>query len=133
METLFTRLHSSETRSAVIDAVLALFTRWRLHDINQAQLLGVGDIGNFKYPNLLNPEPVVLARAGDLLAIDRALNRYYAYQPRVCDRWVSTPQKQLNGATPLAIMLTEGYRGIGKIRELVESQLRNLGSKRQTG
>ena len=122
-ETLLPQIQSPEARIAVIEAVLALFARWRLHDINQAQLLGVEDIAILKNQKTGKVASAVLTRAGNLLAIDRALNRYYAYQPRVCDQWISSPQEQLTGATPLAVMLKDGNRGIRKIRDLVESQL----------
>ncbi|MGD8569447.1 MAG: DUF2384 domain-containing protein [Gammaproteobacteria bacterium] len=122
-DTLLPQLQEPEARHAVIDAVMALFVRWRLHDLNKAQLLGVADIADLKHHRAHKMESTVLARAGHLLAIDRALNRHYAYQPRMCDQWVSRPQEALNGETPLAVMLEQGSRGIRKVRELAEFQL----------
>lgn len=123
--TLLPHRQERETRQAAIDAVLALFVRWRLHDLNKAQLLGVANIADLKSHQAHRTESMALARAAHLLAIDRALNRHYAYQPRMCDQWVSRPLEALNGETPLAVMLEQGSRGIRNVKELAESQLNN--------
>ncbi|WP_455200127.1 hypothetical protein, partial [Kaarinaea lacus] len=66
---------------------------------------------------------VVLTRMGDLLAIDRALLKYFPYQPTARDVWVTIPKESLGGETPLAIMLSQGSNGISEVRRLAESLL----------
>ncbi len=123
-ETLLPQLETPEARRAAVEAVLALFARWRLHEVNQAELLGVAAINKLKSTGIAALDASVLKRAGNLLAIGRALKKNYSYQPVARDQWIMKPQKQLKGETPLAIMLLKGDEGIRIIRELAES-LRN--------
>jgi hypothetical protein len=123
-ETLLPQLETPDARRAAVEAVLVLFTNWRLHEVNQAELLGVAAINKFKNTGIADIDAGVLKRVGNLLAIGRALKKHYPYQPVARDQWIMTPQIQLNGETPLAIMLTKADEGIRIVRELAES-LRN--------
>ena len=120
-ETYLHELQDPEARQAVIDAVIALFKRWELHPVNQAELLGIADMTDLKRASLTTDASVVFERIGHLLAIDRALLKRFPYQDTTRDRWVWQERAQLHGETPMAFMLHHGLDGIKRIRQLLES------------
>lgn len=119
-ETLVTELRTPEARTALADALHALFQQWGIHDINQIELLGIQEIKKLQQGVPLPDDTDVLERAGQLLAIERALNKLYPYQPGRRNDWVLTPNSMLNDVPPINIML-EGLDGIKKVRELIEA------------
>ena len=120
-ETYLHELQDPEARQAVIDAVTALFKRWNLHPVNQAELLGIPDMGDLKQVSLTSEASSIFERIGHLLAIDRALFKRFPYQETMRDRWVWQERLQLQSETPMAFMLQQGLEGIKKIRQLLES------------
>jgi len=120
VETLLPQIKDPEARRAIVDAIFALFARWHLHEINQAQLLGIGSVSDLKQYKFPTDDAAVLTRMGDLLAIDRALLKYFPYQPTARDLWITIPQDRLDGEVPLAIMLAQGSIGISKVRQFAE-------------
>ena len=123
VETLLPEIKDPGARRAIVDAVFALFDRWHLHEINQAQLLDIEKVTELKQYTFPTDDASVLTRMGDLLAIDRALYKYFPYQPTARDLWITLPKDDLDGETPLAIMLAQGSTGISKIRRFAESLL----------
>jgi hypothetical protein len=123
-ETLFPQLQDPEARKAVAEVLIALFDRWQLHELNQAQLLGLDSIYSLRRDKMLPNTPAVLERAGHLLAIDRALLKQYPYRSGYRDRWVtipSEPSDSFGGESPLQVMLTRGIEGIREVQEYLES------------
>ena len=120
-ESLLGELQDTEARQAVIDSTLALFKRWQLHEVNQSQLLGVSSISTLKRQSPDKLEMAVFTRMGNILAIDRALQKHFCYEPKNRDNWILQSQEELKGETPLDIMLTQGDKGIRKIKQLAES------------
>ena len=118
-ETLVTELRTPEARTALAEALLALFKQWGIHDINQLELLGVQELNKLQYGVPLPDDTDVLERAGQLLAIERALSKRYPYQPSRRNDWVLTENPMLNAVPPINIML-EGLDGIKKVRELID-------------
>lgn len=121
-ETWLHLLQDPVARRVVIDATGALFKRWRLHPVNQAELLGLSDMSELEHYTSAAMEPQVFERIGHLLAIDRALQMLYPYQAKLRDQWVWQTQAQLDKQTPMALMLREGMDGIKLIRHILESQ-----------
>ena len=119
-ETLLPQLQDPEARKAVSEVLIALFDRWQLHELNQAQLLGLDNISSLRRDKILPDTPAVLERVGHLLAIDRALLKQYPYRSGYRDRWVTIPSDSFNGESPLQIMLTRGIEGIREIQEHLE-------------
>jgi hypothetical protein len=119
-ETLLPQLQDPEARRAVSEVLIALFDRWQLHELNQAQLLGLDNISSLRRDKILPDTPAVLERVGHLLAIDRALLKQYPYRSGYRDRWVTIPSDSFNGESPLQIMLTRGIEGIREIQEHLE-------------
>lgn len=120
-ETLLPQLEEAEARESVLEAVFALFDRWELHELNQARLLGVSQIADLKQNKWPANSADVLRNIGHLLAIDRALMKYFPYEPTSRDLWILVPKKEFADETPLAIMLEDSLAGILKVRELAES------------
>ena len=121
-ETWFHLLQDPLSRRVVIDAICLLFKRWRLHPINQAELLGLSDMSELEKYASPDTAPQVFARIGHLLAIERALLAQYPYQAKLREQWVWQVQSQLDKQTPMALMLREGLDGIKLVRYMLESQ-----------
>lgn len=124
-ETLLPQLEEGDARESVLEAVFALFDRWQLHELNQARLLGVSRIADLKQNIWPTNSTEVLINIGHLMAIDRALLKYFPYEPTSRDLWILVPKKELADETPLTVMLEQGTDGIRKIRELAESLVKH--------
>lgn len=118
-DTLLPQLEDPEAREAVAEALMALFARWDLHEVNQAQLLGLSSVYELKR-KMVEASSDTMERAGYLLAVDRALLKQFPAQPGKRDRWIFTRNAKLGGLTPLAVMLEQGVPGIILVKELVE-------------
>jgi hypothetical protein len=119
-DTLLPQLEDPEAREAVAEALMALFTRWGLHEVNQAQLLGLASVYELKR-KIVTADSNTMERAGYLLAVDRALLKQFPLQSGKRDRWIFTGNARLGGLTPFAVMLEKGVPGIVLIKNLVES------------
>jgi hypothetical protein len=119
-ETLLPQLEDPEAREAVAEALMALFARWGLHEVNQAQLLGLSTVYQLKR-KIVDAGSDTMERAGYLLAVDRALLKQFPSRPGKRDRWIFTGNVRLGGLTPLAVMLEKGVPGMILIKKLVES------------
>ena len=118
-ETLLPELQEPEARAAVAEALMALFERWQLHEVNQAQLLGLSSAVELKQ-KIIQADSDTMERVGYLLTIDRALLKRFPYQPEQRDLWIFATSDHLNGLTPLSIMLENGLQGIMSISDLAE-------------
>lgn len=127
-KSLLPELHEPEARAAVAEVLKALFDRWQLHEVNQAQLLGLSSGIELKQ-KIIQANTETMERAGNLLAIDRALLKRFPNQPERHDRWVFTANDHLDGLTPLSIMLENGLRGILSIRALAELRHESVDDK----
>ena len=119
-DTLLPQLEDPEARKAVAEAVLALFDRWDLHEVNQARLLGLPTVIGLKR-KILDADSDTMERIGYLLAIDRALLKHYPLEPSKRDSWIFTTNEHLDGMTPLSVMLKEEVPGMVVIKALAES------------
>jgi hypothetical protein len=120
-ETLVPELTSTEARTALAAALLAAFERWGVPPDKQAALLGVPDIAALRRGAPLPEDAEVLARAGHLLAIDRALRRHYGERAVLRDAWLLMPYPELGGQSALALLLA-GIDGIKRVRQLIEAE-----------
>jgi hypothetical protein len=119
-DTFLPELHTPEARKAVAELLLAVFQRWALHEVKQAELLGMDDIAALQRGEPLPELYDTLERAGLILAIDRSLGRLYAGDRVLRDGWVTFPNSALGGLTPLTVMLG-GLDGIRRIRHLLQT------------
>lgn len=122
-ETFVPEMTSREAREALAAVVIATLDRWGLPQAKQAALLGLPDIASLRDGRPLPAEFDVLARAGHLLAIDRALQELYGANAVQRDVWLMYSYSELGGQSPLALMLT-GLEGIKAVRKFVETRLK---------
>lgn len=118
-ETYLSGLHSVEARRALAEVVLALFRHWGIHELNQAELLGMAEVKSLWEGAALPNRMSVLERAGLLLAIDRMLKQQFTEDPLMRDKWVEFPNVALDGRSPLQKML-EGIEGIREVHDLLQ-------------
>ena len=119
-DTLITELTTPEARLALSEALLALFHQWGIHELNQLELLGLQKSNQLQPGVPLPNDKTVLERAGQLLAIERALHKVFPYQPSKRNAWILTANPLLNNEKPITIML-EDLDGIKKVREHIEA------------
>lgn len=118
-KTRLNEIREPEARKALAEAVLALLEQWQLHPVNQAALLGLDDIASIKGGEPLPMDDEVSERTAHLLAIGRALNRLFPYQPERRSAWVAENNAVLDGATPLQWMLG-GLEQMRTLHEMLE-------------
>jgi hypothetical protein len=122
-ETFVPEMTSREAREALAVAVIATLDRWGLPQAKQAALLGLPDVASLRDGRPLPDEFDVLARAGHLLAIDRALKKIYGADSVQKDVWLMYSYSELGGQSPLALMLA-GLEGIKSVRKFVEARIK---------
>ncbi len=118
-DTYLSGMDTNEGRRALAEVLLAMFRHWGVEAPQQAELLGMEEVESLWQGAALPNKTTVLERAGQLLAIDRALAKKYADQPLLREQWVSNPNIWLRGRSPLQRML-EGVEGIREVRSLIE-------------
>jgi hypothetical protein len=116
--TLLPEVHDPETRHALAEAVFGVLGGWGVALAKQAELLGLGAPLDPLQP--LPDDADVLARAGHLLGIERALKRHYPDDPAARPAWLMLPAAELDGQPPLRVML-DGVDGIKRVRSLLET------------
>lgn len=120
-----TDLHSRESRSSLARVVTRLFEHWNLAGVDQAGLLGLSSQSRSAIAGYRRGEPLadsvdLLARAGHLLGIHKALRIIFPHDRDLAYRWVTTPNRRFGGSTPLAVMLTYGFEGILAVRRYLD-------------
>jgi hypothetical protein len=122
---LQTDLHSRGSRERLARMVVQLFERWRLSAVDQATLLGLSansrsSVARYRRGEPLADSPDLLARAGHLLGIHKALRIIFPHDLDLAYRWVSAPNRRFGGEAPLAIMRRHGYEGILAVRRYLD-------------
>jgi transcriptional regulator with XRE-family HTH domain len=105
--------------------LMELFRHWALSPTDQAVLLGVSTQSRSTLARYRRGEPLadsadLLARAGHLLGIHKALRILFPHDRDLAYRWVSAPNRRFGGATPLDIMKRHGYEGILAVRRYLD-------------
>jgi hypothetical protein len=117
-------LHSRASRERLARMVVELFDRWRLSAVDQATLLGLSGnsrstVARYRRGEPLADSPDLLARAGHLLGIHKALRIIFPHDLELAYRWVSAPNKRF-GTTPLEVMKRHGYEGLLAVRRYLD-------------
>lgn len=117
--TLLPEIHSHDTRLALAEAVLGVLADWGVAPAKQAELLGLGGRAPLPAGSPLPDDPGVLAHAGHLLGIERALKRLHPDDPAARRAWLMAPAAELGGQAPLREMLG-GVEGRKRVRSLLD-------------
>ena len=117
-------LHARTSRERLAHMVVALLDHWKLAPNDQAVLLGLSTQSRSTIARYRRGEPLadsadLLARAGHLLGIHKALRILFPQDRDLVYQWVSTPNRRF-GATPLEIMKRHGYEGILAVRRYLD-------------
>ena len=119
-----TNLHARDSRERLARMVVSLLDHWNLSPNDQAVLLGLSTQSRSSVARYRRGEPLadsadLLARAGHLLGIHKALRILFPHDRELAYRWVSTPNRRF-GATPLEVMKRHGYEGILAVRRYLD-------------
>ena len=117
-------LHARGSRERLARMVVALLDHWKLAPNDQALLLGLSTQSRSTVARYRRGEPLadsadLLARAGHLLGIHKALRILFPHDRDLVYRWVTTPNRRF-GATPFEIMKRNGYEGILAVRRYLD-------------
>jgi hypothetical protein len=117
-------LHARASRERLAKMVVSLLDHWNLSPNDQAVLLGLSAQSRSTIARYRRGEPLadnadLLARAGHLLGIHKALRIIFPHDRDLAYRWVSAPNARF-GATPLQIMKRHGYEGILAVRRYLD-------------
>ena len=119
-------LRSRPSRERLARLVVALLDHWALSPSDQAALLGLSPQSRSTVARYRKGEPLadsadLLARAGHLLGIHKALRILFPHDLDLAYRWVGTPNRRFDGAAPLEVMKKHGYEGILAVRRYLDS------------
>ncbi len=117
-------LHARESRERLARMVVSLLDRWNLGPNDQAVLLGLSTQSRSTIARYRRGEPFadsadLLARAGHLLGIHKALRILFPHDRELAYRRITTPNRRF-GATPLEVMKRHGYEGILAVRRYLD-------------
>jgi transcriptional regulator with XRE-family HTH domain len=117
-------LRSRTSRERLAKLVVSLLDRWQLPPNDQAALLGLSAQSRSTVARYRRGEPLadsadLLARAGHLLGIHKALRILFPHDLDLAYRWISAPNRRF-GASPLEVMKRHGYEGILAVRRYLD-------------
>lgn len=117
-------LRKRESRERLAHLVVTLLDHWQLSPHDQAALLGLSAQSRSTVARYRRGEPLadnadLLARAGHLLGIHKALRILFPHDLDLAYRWVTAPNARF-GTTPLEIMKRHGYEGILAVRRYLD-------------
>ena len=117
-------LHTRASRERLARMVVSLLDHWNLAPNDQAVLLGLSAQSRSTIARYRRGEPLadnadLLARAGHLLGIHKALRILFPHDRDLAYSWVSTANRRF-GTTPLDLMKRHGYEGILAVRRYLD-------------
>jgi hypothetical protein len=117
-------LHQRGSRERLARMTVSLFDHWQLSAPDQASLLGLSPDSRATVARYRKGEPFadntdLLARAGHLLGIHKALRIMFPHNRDLAYRWVTTPNRRFGGRMPLETM-KRGYEGILAVRRYLD-------------
>ena len=118
-------LRERATRERVARMVVALLDHWELNPADQATLLGLSAQSRSTVSRYRKGEPLadsadLLARAGHLLGIHKALRIMFPHDRELAYRWIGTPNRRFGDTPPLDVMKKHGYEGILAVRRYLD-------------
>lgn len=122
------QLADEPTRQDLARVLMALFERWQLSTDVQLSLLGLSPesrklLGLYRRGvRGLPANRDALDRAGYLLGMHKALRLLFPENPTLRYGWVHLRNRQLEGRTPLEVMLDEGLVGLARMARFLDFQ-----------
>jgi transcriptional regulator with XRE-family HTH domain len=117
-------LRSRASRERLAKMVVALLDHWKLPLNDQAALLGLSAQSRSTIARYRRGEPFgdsadLLARAGHLLGIHKALRIMFPHDRDLAYRWVSAPNRRFGSRAPLEVM-KQGFEGLLAVRRYLD-------------
>jgi transcriptional regulator with XRE-family HTH domain len=117
-------LHSRGSREQLAKMVVSLLDHWKLPLNDQAALLGLSAQSRSTIARYRRGEPLadsadLLARAGHLLGIHKALRILFPNDRDLAYRWVGTPNRRFGERAPLE-MMKQGFEGLLAVRRYLD-------------
>lgn len=116
---------SKKTSVTLAKGVMKMFRYWNISRSTQCSLLGISPANSNKLRSMEVGATGIplgrdsLERVGNLLSIHKSLSLLYPHNPEIKYGWVNMRNAQLEGRTPMEIMMVEGFVGIVKIRRFL--------------
>jgi transcriptional regulator with XRE-family HTH domain len=109
-------LRERKSREKLAKLVAALLEHWQLSPADQAALLGLSaqsrsTVARYRRGEPLGDSADLIARAGHLLGIHKALRILFPQDRDLAYRWVATPNRRFDGRAPLELM-KQGFEGL---------------------
>ena len=120
--------HSREGRIAIAGMVMKLFELWELPVKDQLSFLGLSPGSKKTLDRYRKKEPFsdhrdLMDRAGNLLAIHRALRILYPHNRKIVYDWMTTPNSDFGGHSPADMVREKGFLGLVIVRNYLEHKL----------
>jgi transcriptional regulator with XRE-family HTH domain len=117
-------LRNRASRERLAKMVVSLLEHWKLPLNDQASLLGLSAQSRSTIARYRRGEPFadsadLLARAGHLLGIHKALRILFPQDRDLAYRWVSAPNRRFGSRAPLEIM-KQGFEGLLAVRRYLD-------------
>jgi transcriptional regulator with XRE-family HTH domain len=117
-------LRERKNREKLAKLVAALLEHWRLPPADQAALLGLSaqsrsTVARYRRGEPLGDSADLIARAGHLLGIHKALRILFPQDRDLAYRWVATPNRRFDGRAPLEVM-KQGFEGLLAVRRYLD-------------
>lgn len=118
-------LHDRASRERLARLIAALFDHWGISPADQALLLGLSAQSRSTVARYRRGEPLadnadLLARAGHLLGIHKALRIIFPHDRDLAYGWVTTPNRRFGGIPPLEVMRRHGFEGVLAVRRYLD-------------
>lgn len=118
-------LHARGSRERLARMVVSLLDHWNLTPNDAAVLLGLSTQSRSTIARYRRGEPLadsadLLARAGHLLGIHKALRILFPHDLDLAYAWVTTPNRRFGDVAPLEVMKRHGYEGILAVRRYLD-------------
>ena len=117
-------LHARKSREKLAHMLVTLLEHWQLSPPDQAVLLGLSAQSRSTVARYRRGEPLadnadLLARAGHLLGIHKALRILFPQDRDLAYRWVTTPNRRFGERAPLELM-KQGFEGLLAVRRYLD-------------
>ena len=117
-------LRARESRAQLARMIAQLLEHWQLGAADQALLLGLSGQSRSTLARYRRGEPLadsadLLARAGHLLGIHKALRILFPHDRDLAYRWVTAPNRRFGERAPLELM-KQGFEGLLAVRRYLD-------------